>query len=206
MTMRIISIDAETDGLYGDAFAIAGTVHNLNGEELTEHRFLGRCGNLHVTNEWVKENVLPTLGNVRVTHDTPNDLLRDFAKWWVENKADSTVICHMGTPVEAGLFIRAHAQGFIGDFDGPYPLIDIAGNLQQVGEDPTSVDDYAKKHELSLPDGNPHNPLYDCQVAVLVYGHLKHGTKPVCNDCGKPLSKMGSGSRYAPAGCYDCTK
>jgi len=36
--------------------------------------------------------------------------------------------------------------GFIGDWDGPFPLIDISGNLQQVGEDPTSVDNYVKKH------------------------------------------------------------
>ena len=61
-----------------------------------------------------------------------------------------------------------HAQGVIGDWDGPYPMLDVSGNLQQAGEDPTSVDSYVKKYELSVGefDGGTHNPLYDSAVAA----------------------------------------
>jgi len=66
-------------------------------------------------------------------------------------------------------------RGLIGDFDGPYPLIDVSGNLQQAGEDPTSVDGYMRKHGLEVAvnfDGGTHNPLYDSEVAAQVYAHL----------------------------------
>ena len=66
-------------------------------------------------------------------------------------------------------------QELIGDFDGPYPLYDVSGNLQQAGEDPTSVDTYAKKHGLKIADyGTTHHPLYDCEVAAKVYHYLKN--------------------------------
>jgi hypothetical protein len=78
----------------------------------------------------------------------------------------------MGVPVESKLFTDAHDHGFIGDWDGPYPLIDIAGNLQQAGEDSTSCDGYVAKHGLKVNEGNTHNPLYDSEVAAVVFQHL----------------------------------
>ncbi len=169
---KIFSFDAETNGLWGKPFAIGALVYDESGAESA--RFVGRLPDSAVTEQWVKENVLPTLVSVPVTHDTYEALLASFADFYKANKVDADVLVHMGYIVEAGLLRDMHAQGVIGDWDGPYPLLDVSGNLQQAGEDPTSVDGYMKKHELSVGEfaGGTHNPLYDSAVTAVVYRHL----------------------------------
>lgn len=168
--MKIFSFDAETNGLWGQAFSIAAIVYD-NGMEVA--LFIGRCPIEGETNPWVKENVLPKMEDIPVTHNSYDELLADFAKFYLANKADAHVIVHMGVPVESTLLKDAHVRGFIGDWDGPYPLIDIAGNLQQAGEDPTSVDSYVTKFGLKVSENNTHNPLYDSEVAAVVFSHLQ---------------------------------
>ncbi len=69
-----------------------------------------------------------------------------------------------------------HSRGLIGDWDGPYPLIDLAGCLAQADEDPTSCDGYATKYGVAVDaadfNGGTHNPLYDSAQAAAVYRHL----------------------------------
>jgi hypothetical protein len=80
----------------------------------------------------------------------------------------------MGFIVEVKILRDLHAAGLIGDWDAPYPLLDVSGNLQQAGEDPTSVDGYVRKHGLSVGEfeGGTHNPLYDSAAAAVVYRKL----------------------------------
>lgn len=170
--MKIFSFDAETNGLWGKPFAIGALVYDAEGNEVA--RFVGRCPIEGKVNEWVAENVLPNMVDIPQTHKNLQELLADFAKFYLANKQDAHVIVHMGVPVESSLLKSMHEHGFIGDFDGPFPLIDISGNLDQVEENPTSVDEYVKKYGLEVPDfGTTHNPLYDSAVAVMVYRHLK---------------------------------
>ena len=171
---KVFSFDAETNGLWGKAFAIGALVYDEQGAEIA--RFVGRLPDSAVTDNWVKENVLPKIGNIPVNHDTYEALLVSFAILYKANKTDAEVIVHMGYIVEAGLLRDMHTQGVIGDWDGPYPLLDVSGNLQQAGEDPTSVDSYVKKYELSVGEfeGGTHNPLYDSAVAAVVYRHLNY--------------------------------
>jgi hypothetical protein len=167
---KIFSFDAETNGLWGGAFAIGALVYGENGAEVA--RFVGRCPISGEINPWVKDNVLSQMTDVPVTHGDYESLLGDFAKFYLANKADAAIIVHMGVPVEAKLLLDMHQRGLIGDWDGPYPLLDVAGHLEQVGEDPTSVDSYAKKYGIALPEGGTHNPLYDSAVTAAVYRHL----------------------------------
>ena len=210
MNKKIFSLDAETDGLWGNPFAIAAIVYEqqqvitpattrqLSGAEMQAKygpneiprdivrvpervetnwvetdRFIARLPNKVVTNSWVLENVMPTLESIPVTHDSYEKMLRDFADFYLTHKQDTDCICHMGYIVEAHLLREMHRLNFIGDWDAPYPLLDLSGNLQQAGEDPASVDNYAKKYNLSIENyGTTHNPLYDCEVAAKVYMHL----------------------------------
>lgn len=168
---KIFSFDAETNGLWGQAFAIAALVYDENGNEIG--RFLGRCPIQGDTNPWVKDNVLPQLTAVAETHSDYDSLLADFAKFYLANKADADIVVHMGVPVESRLFTEMHDRGYIGDWDGPYPLIDLAGSLRQAGEDPTSCDKYVAKFGLEVRDfGTSHNPLFDSEVAAKVHLHL----------------------------------
>jgi hypothetical protein len=173
MKNKVFSFDAETDGLWGQGFAIGALVYDENGDEIA--RFIGRLPDSVVTEQWVKDNVLPALANVPVTHETYEELLVSFAEFYKANKEGADILVHMGVPVESKLLIDMHSLGLIGDWDAPYPMLDVSGNLQQSGEDPTSVDSYVEKHELSIGEfeGGKHNPLYDSAVAAVVYRHLR---------------------------------
>jgi hypothetical protein len=104
------------------------------------------------------------------------DLLRAFAEFYKQYAmpvAQVTSINHMGYIVESHLLREMHSHGLIGDWDGPYPLIDISGCLLMVGEDPTSVDVYVRKYGLHVPiKASAHNPLYDAMATAEVYKHL----------------------------------
>jgi hypothetical protein len=172
---KIFSFDAETNGLWGQAFAIGALVYDENGTEIA--RFVGRLPDTEVTDEWVRENVLSQLTAVPVTHSDYESLLADFAKFYLANKADADIVVHMGVPVESKVLIDMHARRLIGDWDGPYPLHDVAGYLAQAGEDPASVDGYVRKYGLVIAGdfaGGSHNPLYDSEVATRVLIHLRN--------------------------------
>lgn len=167
---KVFSFDAETDGLWGQPFAVAAIVYE-NGAETAS--FIARLSEGIVRNEWVRDNVLPTIAGIAPTHETYEAMLRDFAAFYLTHKQDADCICHMGYIVEAHLLREMHRLGFIGDWDAPYPLYDVSGNLQSSGEDPTSVDAYAQKYGLQVSDyGTTHNPFYDCEIAARVYMHL----------------------------------
>lgn len=165
---KILSLDAETNGLYGDAFAIGAILMDKEtGKE--EKRFLARCHIHGDVDPFVRENVLPQMKTIENTHWHYGRMLSAFIDFFKENKEDADVIVHMGTPVEAKLFIDAEKYGFMGPFDGPYPLVDIAA-YPEIWD---SVDSYNKENGIVVPDcsGGTHNPLYDCYAAALAYRH-----------------------------------
>ena len=172
---KVFSFDAETNGLWGQAFAIGALVYDESGAEIA--RFVGRLPDTEVTDAWVKENVLPKIGDIPVTHNDYASLLASFAEFYKANKKDADVIVHMGFIVEVKILRDLHAAGLIGDWDAPYPLYDVSGNLQAAGADPTSVDKFVTEHNLSVGEfaGGTHNPLYDSAVAAVVYRHLLIG-------------------------------
>jgi hypothetical protein len=171
---KIFSFDAETNGLWGDAFAVSAAVYE-NGEFTASFTaYLGADG---VTNDWVKDNVLPKLDGLEVTHADYDSMLEAFAGFYKEHKGDADVIAHMGVPVEAKLLLDMHSKGFIGDWDGSYPFLDVASVLKAKGFDPTSVDSY--NNEFGLMEGRSeagglatHHPLYDSVAAAVAYMHL----------------------------------
>lgn len=170
---KIFSFDAETNGLWGQAFSIAAVVYSANGEEIST--FSARCQIEGDVNPWVEKEVLPQMKEIPVTHESYEEMLKAFAEFYMANKTDADVIFHMGVPVEARVILDMHRFKFIGDWDGAFPWIDIAGNLKQAGFDPTSVDRYNKEHNIEVPmleAGGTHNPLYDSRAAALCYMHL----------------------------------
>jgi len=174
MNKNILSIDAETNGLWGKAFSIGAILYGENGQE--KSFFLARCPIEGETDSWVEKNVIPQMLGIPETNATYEEMLEAFSKFYKENKEDATLIVHMGLPVEAKLFLDAHTLGFIGDFDAPYPLIDVSATLDLAGFDPTSVDKYNKALGIEVPDdvGGTHNPLYDSRAAALCYMDLKN--------------------------------
>ena len=161
---KIFSFDAETNGLHGKAFAVAAVVR-LEGGSIIE--YIARCPIEDNVNDWVIENVLPQMEKVAITHDSYSEMLESFAKFYLENKNDANIIVHMGLPVEAKMLIDMHKMGFIGDWDMPYPLVDISA-YHEIG---TSVDTFNEKNGILIPsfEGGTHNPLYDSYAALYAY-------------------------------------
>ena len=171
---NILSIDAETDGLWGNPFWIAGIVYNEEGLEVDKVNIA--INTPEIKEDWVKENVIPELTKCKnvVFVDSYEKMLEKFAKFYNKYREDSTVLWHMGHIVEAHLFRELHRLELIGDWDAPYTPIEVSEILRQAGEQPDSVDNYIKKYDISVNDyGSTHNPLYDCEVAAKTYFHLK---------------------------------
>lgn len=176
---RYISIDAETNGLRGKAFSIAGVAIENNVEI---SRFVGRCPIDGKVNQWVTENVLPEMEDIKENYSSYESLLKAFMLWHGEfqqwnswdNKEGFQTMWHMGHIVEVQLFSDAFDMGIIGEFDSPYCPIELASILQRRGLQIDSVDEYIKDKNLEKPEcvGGTHNPLYDALVASTVYEHL----------------------------------
>lgn len=181
--MKIFAFDAKKNGLnglWGLPFVIAAVVYDTVTKKAKP--FLAYLGPELVSDSWVKENVLPKLAGVEVTHSSYNDMLMAFSKFYLENKVGADVVSNMPIHVDSTLLKDMHDRSYIGDFDGPYPLYELAGMLKMIEEDPTSVDEYIKKYNLMLSmegekDLEPHHPLYDAAVAALTYAHLIDGTR-----------------------------
>lgn len=158
--MKIFSFDAEANGLWGKAFAISAVLFE-DGVQVKS--FLARCPVEGDVEEWVRENVLPAMEKIPNTHADYFSALEAFFKFYLLYKEGASVIVHMGLPVEARLFLDAHNQGFLGDWDAPYPLIDISA-LPEIG---TSVDAYNDARGIGV--GGTHNPLSDSINAAVAY-------------------------------------
>jgi hypothetical protein len=116
---KVFSFDAETNGLWGQAFAIGALVYDESGAEIS--RFVGRCPIEGEVDKWVAENVLPKIADIPVTCGDYNALLALFAEFYKANKQDADVIAHMGFIVEVKILRDLHAAGLIGDWDGSLP-------------------------------------------------------------------------------------
>lgn len=169
MKKKILSLDAETNGLWGQAFAIGAILYTEDGAE--EARFVGRCPIEGAVDSWVQENVLPQMERIEEDCGSYRELLEKFFQWRAARKGDAIELVHMGVPVEARLYLDAHTMGIIGDWDGPYPLVDCSA-IPEIGD---SVDGYNRVHGLTVnPEefaGGTHNPLYDSASAAVAYRH-----------------------------------
>lgn len=172
----VLSVDAETDGLWGAPFAVGAVAYNNGGDEIA--RYAGRS-NVPPTNPWVLENVSPNLNDINVVGDT-DDLLRDFADFYnhMRSQYGVTVLWHMGHVVEAYLFRLLVEKKLIGEWDAPYVPVEVSAYLQMAGYAPDSVDKYLEANNLHLEfDGKAHNPLDDCIVAYKVWKHITRTRK-----------------------------
>ena len=168
---RYLSLDAETDGLWGNPFAIGMIVYELIGGKLVKlEETFWRLPDSVVKNEWVVSNVLPTL-DFPVTHESYEEMLKNFSGKYMSEK-NATMLWHMGHIVESHLFRELHKFGFIGDWDAPYVPVEVSALLAVAGEKADSVDTYAEKYGIGKPTGSTHNPLYDCEVTAKVFEHL----------------------------------
>ena len=76
------------------------------------HGFTAYLGADGITDDWVRDNVLPKLGDLEVMHTSNDAMLESFAGFYMANKGDADVIAHMDD--------RSEAEGL----EGHHPLYD----------------------------------------------------------------------------------
>lgn len=177
---KILSLDAETNGLLGQPFAIAATVRE--GKQEVD-RIILRCPIETDIDSWVEQNVIPNIADISENCKSYADMLDQFFNFWehYRQKMDEnwnpiqvqpTTIAHMGAPVETGLF-KDMLKHVGNDFAGPYPLDEVATVLRLAGENPSSVDEYMKKYNIQPEfEWESHHPMYDAVVAAQVWEHI----------------------------------
>lgn len=161
--MRLISFDAESNGLHGAAFAIGAVM--IEGDVVSE--FFARCPIDGPVDPWVAEHVLPALSDASVTHDTAREMRDAFWLWLASRKAGAVIVCDCGWPVEAGLLSACVADDPARAFAGPYPLHEVATLLLAAGMDP--LGNYADKvlNEAERAAHRPHHPVDDARLSAL---------------------------------------
>lgn len=149
--------DVESMGLHGDGFAV-GWVVQRGDERLEEGIAVSRTHD--PLDPWVAEHVLPALP--RATHETERGIRETFwTAWKLWRCKDALLAADVAWPVEANFLTICIAEGLRDrDWDGPYPLIDIASVRLAVGLDPLAG---AERLADELP---AHNPLNDARQSA----------------------------------------
>lgn len=154
--MRIFSVDAESDGLYGDIWAIGAVVWQ-DGKIVDT---FARQVSYEPEDEWVLKNIWPLLD---LPKSGKGKMREDFWAFWLKHKEGTICLSDFGAPVEAYLFRRC-----IGDdlaerkWQGPYPMHELGTALYLAGVDP-DVDRIAFS---GITDAVKHNPVDDARVSL----------------------------------------
>lgn len=163
MSKNIFSFDVESDGLYGEGFAVGAVVLNDKGEQIDS--FSGMAEVKKVENQWVKDNVIPNLEGIPeyLSRKEMRDAFWDF---WMKYKKDSICIADIGAPVESA-FMKQCVMDYIEnrEFNGPYPLHEVATTLEAAGIDP----DIKREEFIGEDEDKKHNPCHDAKVSAKCY-------------------------------------
>ena len=178
MNDKLLFIDAETDGLYGEFISVGVCVTDAKGKILEEY-YIGRdLEQMEITSDWVKENVVPRLGEYK-EFATQEDLLNEVWDIWQTNK-DATVVGDVIFPVECRLFeetVKLNPEERT--FAAPYPLVDVASMLLAKGIDPN----ISRSELLGTKESEQHNALTDVRWTSRIYQeHILENKKEIAMD------------------------
>lgn len=165
MTQDLFMVfDVESIGLHGEGFAVAYVVVNRARERLDEAVFAcdpGVCFGTEEGRLWVAENVPPLEG----TSPNPTHLRNAFWDRWLRWKNKGAVlVADCCWPVEAR-FLAACVDSHHSEreWEGPYPLYDLASVLLAHGED-------SLKRSARLTEELPaHHPLHDARQTARLF-------------------------------------
>lgn len=167
MEKNLLFIDAESDGLYGPFISVAMILTDFHGNELKRYYWGIDREKLQAEDAWVRENVIPKMGDYEACEDEAG-LLEKVWEVWEENRDTAYALADVGVPVEARLFERCVARDPEDrKMKAPFPMLDLSGILWAKGFDPL-IDKHVLLGEEENPTGQ-HNALYDIEQTVKAY-------------------------------------
>lgn len=163
---KLLSFDLETNGLHGKAFAVGAAVMDADGNILDE--FTARVRLTGRVDEWVKNNVLPAIEDMPITHDSYEELREAFWAWYVEaEKKSDYVLVNNGYPVEYRFLLDCQDANIEERYwQHPFPLLDLS-SLMIMTEHGAGSSRRALKKIIDEEYGHKiHHPLEDAKMAL----------------------------------------
>lgn len=97
---KILFVDAESDGLYGTFISVAMKVIDVGTGENIDYMYGGITKDkLYIKEPWVKENVIPFLGEY-ISYDSEHQLLEAVWDFWIKYEESAVVVADVAFPVE----------------------------------------------------------------------------------------------------------
>lgn len=123
MSKNIFMFDVESDGLYGHGFAVGTVVATPDGEIIDTFEMKS---NVSITDNWVKENVLPHLGDMP-SCETSKELRTKFYDFYMKYKNSCIVYSDCNFPVETNFLTEVVRDDEDNrKWEMPFPLMDVA--------------------------------------------------------------------------------
>lgn len=165
--MKILSFDVESNGLHGDAFAVAGVLVDEHRHILEQ--FVARSPILGKVDPWVKENVLGPMNDIEETHADAKMMRSAFWKWYVPLKAGADMVVAANPyPVEAQFLLACQNDDMsVRSFEHPFPYYDLSSMLYMLGIiAPAARREFVAK-AWSGGETKAHNPLWDATATAM---------------------------------------
>ncbi len=165
---KLLSFDLETNGLHGQAFAIGALVIDGTGKVYDE--LSARCPLKDEIDPWVKANVLPAIEDMSITHDNFETMREAFWKWYITHEPRSDyVLVNNGYPVEYRFLLQCQEADLEERYwQHPFPILDLASLLIQVGQNPLASKSKLAQKLIGSDGYIQHHPLHDAKIAALV--------------------------------------
>lgn len=153
--------DVESIGLHGEGFAVGWVVVKAGASTAQAGWFCCSpdvASGSNINRRWVAENV-PAM---QPTHATPRDVRDAFWNEWKRWKEEGAVlVADCAWPVEARFLAACVDDDFRKrEWEGPYPLHDLASVLLALGRDPLAT---TERQPSEMP---PHHPLTDARQSA----------------------------------------
>ena len=146
--------DVESIGLHGEGFAVGYVVKRLDSEHVADGLFAcspQMADGMTADREWVEANIPPLHSNCYTT----TDVRRRFWDVWMEWKAKGALlVADCAWPVEARFLAACVDDDPARNWEGPYPLHDLASILLAHGKDPLAI---TERLPRELPAHHPTN-------------------------------------------------
>lgn len=165
---KIMVVDAETDGLYGDFVSIGAVVYD---DQLVTTMFNGVWMKETFNDSWADEHVKPILLDAKdnlTTYSNEEDLMNAFWDFYSQHRETCRTIGYTIYPVECRLFQRCVEKNLEERrFQGPYPLYDLASMapnelLRELTQE------YYREQATSVQ----HNHIEDCKATAHAFFKL----------------------------------
>lgn len=152
--------DVESVGLHGEGFAVGYVVVTADGKELESGRHAclpSKARGYSEGHAWVADNV----PSIPPTNHAPLGVrIRFWGDWLKWRQKGAVLVADCAWPVEARFLIACvEDDAATREWDGPYPLHELASFLVAAGMDPMAQYD-------RLPNEPKHDPLGDARQSA----------------------------------------